>query len=92
MNAVVRRALLGVPGVGGVYRRARKPYPHRRVMKAAARCFVNLDEYRRALDADDGGIVEIGTHDGLVFSIRRNAADACRCPAAANCRRADRRI
>jgi len=58
------------------YGMLRKAYHRRRIARAAAGYFVNMDEYRKALRRDDGKIVEIQSKDGLTVAIRRNYMDA----------------
>src|SRR5262245_30620779 len=76
MNATVRRMLLGIPGMGGPYRRARKTYHRWRSIRAARDYFVDVDKYREALDSVDGGTVDLRTKDGLILTVRHNYADA----------------
>ena len=72
----VRRFCLGVPILRDLYRGARKLYTRRRALKMAKGYFVNFNDYRPALELEDGKIVEIRTRDGLTLSIRRNIVDA----------------
>jgi FkbM family methyltransferase len=72
----VRRFCLGVPILRDLYRGARKLYTRRRALKMAKGYFVNFNDYRTALELEDGTIVEIRTRDGLTLSIRRNIVDA----------------
>jgi FkbM family methyltransferase len=76
VNMAVRRFCLGVPILRDVYRGARKLYTRRRALKMAKGYFVNFNDYRSALESEDGKIVEIRTRDGLTLSIRRNIVDA----------------
>ena len=77
MNMAVRRFCLGVPILRDFYRGARKLYTRHRALKMAKGYFVNFNDYRTALELEDGKIVEIRTRDGLSLSIRRrNIVDA----------------
>ena len=59
-----------------LYVMARKIHYVRRAVKAGESYFINLDEYRQALELEDGKIVDIRTRDGLILTIRRNYMDA----------------
>jgi len=76
MNIAVRRFCQSIPVLRDLYQMARQGYQVRRAVKSAAGYFLNLDEYRGALEIEDGKIVDLRTRDGLVFSIRRNYMDA----------------
>jgi|SRR5262245_55587016 len=76
MNAAVRQFCQTVPILRNVYSAARTHYNRRRFLGAARGYFANFDEYRKALELEDGKVVDITTKDGLVFSIRRNSMDA----------------
>ncbi len=55
---------------------ARKKYHCHRIGQAAKNYFVNVGEYRQALEIEDGKVVEIHMKDGLTLGIRRNYMDA----------------
>ncbi len=76
MNIVVRRAFQSTPILRGLYRVARSKYHRRRIAAPARAYFKNANEYLKALDLEDGAIVEVQTTDGLVIAIRRNYMDA----------------
>jgi FkbM family methyltransferase len=76
MNMAVRRLFLGVPILRGLYQKARKLKNHRHFLKLAHHQFVNIDDYQKALELEDGRIVDIHTIDGMTISIRRNVVDA----------------
>ena len=44
--------------------------------KEAKRYFINYDDYRRALQVEGNGTVDIRTADGLTITIRMNIWDA----------------
>jgi FkbM family methyltransferase len=76
MNMAVRRFFLSNPILRGLYLRARKIKNRRHFLKLAESNFVNMDDYRKALESEDGQIVDIHTKSGLIVSIRRNTVDA----------------
>lgn len=76
MKTAVRRFCQSIPMLRDLYQMARQGYRVRRTVKSAEGYFVNLNEYKAALEIEDGKIVDIHTRDGLVFSIRRNYMDA----------------
>jgi FkbM family methyltransferase len=76
MNIVVRRAFQSTPILRDLYRVARSKYHRRRIAAPARAYFTNANEYLKALDIEDGAIVELHTTDGLVITIRRNYMDA----------------
>jgi len=76
MNATVRRFFQGIPVFRDLYAKTRKAYRRRQIARAAKTYFVNFDDYREALDTEDGRTSEIRTHDGLIIALRRNYTDA----------------
>jgi FkbM family methyltransferase len=76
MKMAVRRLFLGIPVIRGLYQKARKLKNHRRFLKLAQPQFINIDDYRKALELEDGKIVDIHTREGMTISIRRNVVDA----------------
>jgi FkbM family methyltransferase len=76
MNMAVRRVFLWNPVLRKMYQEARKFKNRRRFLKLAEDHFANIDDYRKALELEDGKIVDIYTKDGLIVSIRRNIVDA----------------
>lgn len=76
MNKSIRRFFQRTPLLRELYGTARQKYQSRRMARAAQRYFVNSDEYRTALEAEDGKIIQVRTKDGLTLSIRRNYMDA----------------
>jgi FkbM family methyltransferase len=76
MNAAVRRFFQGTPILKDIYSKARSDYHHRRIMRAAREYIINLDEYDKALQLEDGKVVDIRMKDGLTITLRRDHMDA----------------
>jgi FkbM family methyltransferase len=76
MHRSIRRLFLGTPILGAVYCWARKRYHMYATAKEAKRYFINYDDYRRALQVEGNGTVDIRTADGLTITIRMNIWDA----------------
>ena len=76
MNRAVRHFFLTTPVLRDVYLNTRRAYHLRLCRKQAESCFVNAEDFREALQADDGALVELRTKDGLRITIRRNRMDA----------------
>src|SRR5450759_1542688 len=76
MNTTVRRFIRGNPISRFLYERARTAYHGHRLKNAARQLFVNPAEYGNAFVAEDGKFTDLRMKDGLVFSVRRNHADA----------------
>lgn len=77
MNPTVRRVLTANSLIRRLYFAARESYHRRRGTRGAARYFLNVDEFKKALDSRDGtALVELRTKDGLTITIRQNYGDA----------------
>jgi len=76
MNMAVRRFFQSTPVLRDLYRTARELYNRRRHTKTAKNYFTNFDQYKGALESEDGRTVDIRTEDGLLLTIRRNHSDA----------------
>ena len=76
MNAAVRRFFQGIPICRDLCRVTRQTYNRRRFIKAGAKYFINFDECRGDLEAEDGRSVDVRTKGGLILTIRRNYLDA----------------
>lgn len=76
MNMTVRRFLQRTPVVRDLYGIARTKYQRRRLSKSARTYFTDPDRFLTAWDSEGGETVNVGTKDGLIFSIRQNHMDA----------------
>lgn len=77
MNTTIRRIATGNKFTRRLYFAARQAYGIRRATKGAERYFLNVDEFRRALDSKVGtALVELRTADGLKITMRQNYGDA----------------
>jgi hypothetical protein len=61
MNMALRRCITSIPVLRGLYRKARKTYHNRRILRAARNYCVSFDEFRKALSGEDGKLVDIET-------------------------------
>jgi FkbM family methyltransferase len=76
MNMAVRRFCQSIPVVRDLYQMARARYHRHRYTAAAEDYFCNFEDYRKAIEIEDGQIVDLQTKDGLIISVRRNYMDA----------------
>jgi FkbM family methyltransferase len=76
MNSAVRHFFQKTPVLRVLYVKARKAYHASRTRKALKDYFLNSEDFRQALNIEDGKLVEIRTKDGLSLTIRRNCMDA----------------
>jgi FkbM family methyltransferase len=76
MNAAVRIFCQRTPILRDLYRIARGVYNQRRFSARAGEYFSDVNEYRKAIELEDGKVVELRAKNGLIFTLRRNRMDA----------------
>lgn len=77
MNSTLRRLLTSTNVSRRIYFAARQMYRIRQTAISARHCFVNGDDFKKALMAHGSTeLVDLRTKDGLVITIRQNHADA----------------
>lgn len=77
MNVTIRRILTANSVSRRLYFAARQKYRIHQTAKVAGRCFLNADDFKKALGSHGGsGEVDLRTVDGLTITIRKNYGDA----------------
>lgn len=77
MNTTIRRILTASSVSRRLYFAARQAYNIRLTATVGGRCFLNVDDFKSALESRGGAPeVDLRTADGLTITIRRNHGDA----------------